>query len=77
LKERERELEELKRKFENRDDEKSHKPDNALDFNRNAYLQMGFIESAKWIKNVLAKTMLQEMEKEEFRHSFESFSEVQ
>jgi hypothetical protein len=39
---REKELEELKKKIVNRDVEKSFEPEYALDFDKNAFLQMGF-----------------------------------
>jgi len=67
------ELEDLRRKIENRGAERSmNEVEYALNFDKNAYLERGFIESAKWIKNVLAKTMLEEMSRKEFRHKFES-----
>lgn len=67
------ELEDLRRKIENRGAERSmNEVEYALNFDKNAYLERGFIESAKWIKNVLAKTMLEEMSRKEFKHKFES-----
>jgi hypothetical protein len=74
---RARELEELKQKIRSRDDVKANsqtEPEYALGFDKNEYLKKGFIESAHWIKNVLTKTMKEEMEKEEFKQKFESLS---
>jgi len=74
---RARELEELKRQISNRDADQAHStPEHeyALGFDRDEYLKKGFIESAQWIKNVLAKSMKEEMEKDEFKPKFDSLS---
>jgi len=64
---RAKELDELKKKIEIRDNESANssmEPEYALDFNRDAYLSKGFIESAKWIKEVVAKNMIEKMNKD-------------
>jgi hypothetical protein len=38
------------------------KPRYALDFDKQKYLDLGFLESAKWVADILAKKMLKRME---------------
>jgi hypothetical protein len=70
---RAKELDELKKKVEERDNESSNsptEPDYALDFDRDTYLSKGFIESAKWIKDVVAKNMIDKMNKDPITERF-------
>jgi len=70
---RAKEFDELKRKIEEqtcngqipRDD------DYALKFSKDIYLSKGFIESAKWIKEFVAKNMIDAMNEEKNREKFE------
>ena len=71
---RQKELDELKRKIEEREAAKiPHKVEYELGFEREAYLRKGFIESAQWIKNDLAKKMMEKMNEVENKSKFESF----
>ncbi len=69
--ERTKELEELKKKIDDKQidsadskNEKEKEEEYALNFDKNAYLSKGFIESAVWIKNVLAKSLLEKVSEE-------------
>jgi hypothetical protein len=56
---RAKELDELRKKIEEQTLQKqkmSKEPEYTLGFNKETYLKKGFIESAKWIRDVLAKT---------------------
>jgi len=46
-------------------------PEYALQFSKDTYLEKGFIESAKWIKDVVAKNMLEKMNEEQSKKRFE------
>ena len=74
------ELDLLRKKIEEREPEtpkkekeKEKKIDYALEFDREAYLNKGFIESAKWIKTDLAKKMIEKMTDDVNKSKFESF----
>ena len=77
--ERTKELDELKKKIEKNESDKN-KPEKekekeieyALDFDRETYLSKGFIESAQWIKNVLAKNMNEKMNSDDNKKKFEA-----
>jgi hypothetical protein len=70
---RTKELEELKKKIEERPEQQSQQePVYALQFDRELYINKGFIESAKWIKEVTAKNMLLRMSNDENKARFES-----
>ncbi len=73
--ERTRELEDLKKKIETQQlQSKEVKQDDfALDFEKEKYLGKRFIESAKWIKDVVAKNMTEKMLTEENRSRFDVF----
>jgi len=59
---RTKELEELKRiVVEQNINVQEREPEYALQFSRTEYLSKGFIESAKWIKEVVAKNMIEKM----------------
>jgi len=75
--ERSKELEFLKKKIEEKEMEKpigqaTKKIEYALGFDKNVYLSKGFIESAQWIKNVVAKQMTEAMNGEENKTRFEA-----
>jgi len=71
--ERSKELEALKVKIEKSEAERTQTaPEYALGFDKNAYLSKGFIESAQWIKNVLAKNMNDKMNEDRQREIFET-----
>ena len=73
--ERAKELEQLKKKIEEKDavvtEKKKEKEEFALGFDKETYLSKGFIESAQWINNVLAKTMTEKMSSIENKERFE------
>ena len=63
---RAKEFDELKKKIEEQEKKQNNnnidtKPDYALGFDKELYLNKGFIESAKWIKDVVAKNMSEKM----------------
>ncbi len=69
--ERAKELEELKKMIEQKERDTDESPkkqteevEYALEFDKNTYLSKGFIESAIWIKNVLAKNLMKKIENE-------------
>jgi len=72
--ERMKELEDLKKKIEDQQKQANifHQTEYALDFDKEMYLNKGFIESAKWIKDVLAKNMNEKMSEEEHVSKFET-----
>ncbi len=77
--EREKELDELKNRIESKEKEKdkerpAEKVDYALNFDRDEYLKKGFIESAKWLKDVIATNLTEKMKEENFKSKFEFIS---
>jgi hypothetical protein len=66
------EIDDLCRKVEEQANSKS--PDRndayALGFNKEKYLNMGFIESAKWVRTFLARKMNEKMTEKEFEPRF-------
>jgi hypothetical protein len=72
--EKTQELEKLKKKLEMQELERvdQNKDEYALGFDRTEYLNKGFIESAKWIKNVIAKNMLEKMNLDDQKEKFAS-----
>ncbi len=72
---RTKELDELKKKIEDQQNQPSDmsKKEYALDFDADAYLAKGFIESAKWIKDVIAKNMTEKMLIGRNKARFEAF----
>jgi hypothetical protein len=75
--ERSKELEVLKKKIEEKEKEKTpnpvaEKPDYALGFDVDLYLSKGFIESAIWIKNAIAKQMIAKMNEDENKLRFDT-----
>lgn len=73
--ERDKELEELKKKIE--ENELTQHPSTsiqyALGFDKSVYLSKGFIESAQWVKNVIAKQMIEKMNEDDFKERFAVF----
>jgi hypothetical protein len=71
---RTKEIDELKKKVESQQNQTvaDVETEYALDFDRDAYLSKGFIESAKWIKDVLSKNMLEKMSSEQNKERFET-----
>lgn len=65
--ERTKELEDLRKKINDQQKQSGtfQQTEYTLDFEKEKYLNKGFIESAKWIKDVLAQNMMEKMEKEE------------
>jgi len=72
-----KELEQLKKQISMKNSESSQQSyeeiEYTLGFNRDEYLGRGFIESAKWIKNEVAKVMMERIALEENRERFEAF----
>ncbi len=69
---RDKEFAELKKKIEDQSrNTKSAEPEYALQFTKEAYLSKGFIESAKWIKEAVAKNMMVKMNDDDNRDRFE------
>jgi len=71
---RAKEFAELKKKIEEQSQQTSRKyaePEYALQFTKDAYLNKGFIESAKWIKEIVAKNMIEKMNADENKERFE------
>ena len=72
------EFEALKRKIEDQDKNRENrvnrdvKIEYTLEFNREQYLNKGFIESAKWIKDTVAKNMTEKMTLEKNKIRFEA-----
>ena len=61
---RAKELDELRKKIEEQTSQKQRmnaEPEYTIGFNRETYLKKGFIESAKWIRDVIAKNMHEKM----------------
>jgi len=74
--ERSKELDALKEKIEKTELERAQTTlgiEYALEFDKSAYLSKGFIESAQWIKNVLAKNFIEMMNADENKKRFELF----
>lgn len=72
--ERAKELEELKQKIvekETTTTKPQEQEEFALGFDKGIYLSKGFIESAQWINNVLAKSMNEKMSSNENKERFE------
>lgn len=73
--ERTRELDELKKKI---DDQEKHKrsrdvePEYEFHFNKEEYLNKGFIDSAKWIKDNLSKRVTEKMLESQNKSRFEA-----
>lgn len=70
---RTKELEDLKKKIdeqERRSTEADSSPEYTLGFDKDEYLNKGFIESAKWIKDVVSKNMIEKMNEERYRDRF-------
>jgi len=62
--ERAKELDELKKKIDNRDDVKKSRiiePAYEFGFSKEEYLNRGFIDSAKWVKENLSKKVMEKM----------------
>jgi hypothetical protein len=74
--EREKELENLKNMIESKEREKEipTKVEYTLDFDRDEYLKKGFIESAKWLKSVVAAKLSEKIQDEKFKSRFECFT---
>jgi len=75
---RAKEFDELKRKIEEKSYESANaekEPEYALEFRKDTYINKGFIESAKWLKDVMAKNMIQMMTDEKNKKRFEVFLE--
>jgi hypothetical protein len=78
--ERARELEELRKKIEQSEKEsadtapkkREEKVVYALEFDKDIYINKGFIESAIWIKNVLAKNLIEKISRNENSQRFAS-----
>jgi len=71
---RAKEFAEQKKKIEEHSQYTSSKdaePEYALQFTKDSYLSKGFIESAKWIKEVVAKNMTEKMYSDENKERFE------
>ncbi len=78
-KEREKELENLKNMIESKEKEKEKeknetKVEYALDFEKEEYLKKGFIESAKWIKNVISVNLEEKIKNEKHEYKFVSMA---
>jgi hypothetical protein len=74
-KDREKELENLRHMIESKEKEKeskSAKIEYALGFDKDEYLKKGFIESAKWLKDVVAVNLSEKIKDEKFEAKFES-----
>ena len=72
---RAKELEELKKKIEIQEKTKmtrAAEPEYVLGFSKDVYLNKGFIESAKWIKDEMAKKLTEKMMSEENKPRFEA-----
>ncbi len=71
---RSNELNDLKRKIEeqskNSSDSFDHEYD--LEFDRQTYLSKGYVESAKWIKDIVAKNLLERLTQDHNRKRFEA-----
>ncbi len=59
--ERGRELDELKRKIDKQSNSDKNEPEYALQFDKDTYLSKGYVESAKWIKDIVAKNLTEKM----------------
>ncbi len=75
--EREIELENLKYRIESKEKEKekellNRKVEYALEFDMDEYQKRGFIESAKWIKNVISPNLAEKIKNEKYSNKFES-----
>ena len=72
---RAKELEELKKRVEDKEKESKMKNvvEYALEFDKDIYLKKGFIESAQWVKTVLAANMSEKMNEEKNKSKFEAF----
>lgn len=75
--ERAKELEQLKKKIEEKESEspkkeKEKEVEYAIGFDKQTYLGKGFIESAQWIRNTLAKNMNAKMLDDKNKEKFEA-----
>lgn len=69
--ERTKELDELKKKILDKEmSQQSMEDEYEFGFDKNAYLSKGFIESAQWVQNTLAKQMLEKMNEAEYKEKF-------
>jgi len=71
---RAKELDDLRKKIDDQEKNKSCRdvePEYSLNFSRESYLSKGFIESAKWIKEEVAKKMVEQMSDDRFKSKFE------
>ena len=67
------EIDELRKKVNEQDklrNANSRDVEYALGFDKSTYLNMGFIESAQWIRTFLAKKMIEKMMEQEFEEKF-------
>ena len=72
---RSKEFDELRKKIEDQEKKRSNRdvqPEYALEFDKDIYLNKGFIESAKWVKDVIAKNMNSKMTSEKNKIKFEA-----
>ncbi len=74
--ERAKELEELKKRIEENKRSTEQNLEFDLDFDRDAYLSKGFIDSAKWIKEVVSKNLLEKLKEEKNSKRFESMTMI-
>jgi len=71
--EQSKELEQLKKKVESQNpDSHDVEIEYTLGFNKDEYLSKGFIESAQWIKNVVAENMKEKLMKPKYALKFEA-----
>jgi len=73
---RAKEFAEQKKKIEEHSQYTSSKdaePEYALQFTKDSYLSKGFIESAKWIKEVVAKNMTEKMNSMKIKRGLKCF----
>ncbi len=71
---RTKELDELKRRIDEQSCASANsngEPNYALNFSKDIYLNKGFIESAKWIKEVIAQNLIEKMNDEANKAKFE------
>ncbi len=71
--ERSKELDDLKKKIEEKElSQQSSETEYELGFDKNVYLSKGFIESAQWVQNTLAKAMIEKMNEEHNQEKFQT-----
>ena len=66
------EIDELRKKVDEQEKKRivTRDVEYALGFDKSTYLNMGFIESAQWIRTFLAKKMIEKMMEQEFEEKF-------